>query len=92
MRDSCKYGHINPVRYKNGSCRQRLEKYVRRYQAKNGEDDLSKGRWYAARLHGMIHDSTLSHDLHTEAVKTARALFAKLTSDERDILWPEWRK
>lgn len=25
-------------------------KYVRRYDKKNGEDDLTKGRWYYARL------------------------------------------
>lgn len=39
-------------------------KYVRRYMAKNGEDDLEKGRWYFARLKELSQkESTILRDL-----------------------------
>lgn len=59
-------------------------KYVRRYKAKNGADDLEKGRWYYARLKEMVLNP---QPLTTEAGPYVHHHLVKLlTSEELGLL------
>ena len=56
-------------------------KYVRRHQAKNGEDDLAKARWYAEQL-GVMSGANPRGD----AMLTLAKLCVLLTQDEIALL------
>ena len=58
-------------------------KYVRRYTAKNGADDIEKGRWYYARL------TELALDTDNMLAKVVKAtLDHELTVEEHALLAP----
>lgn len=55
-------------------------KYVRRYKAKNGQDDLEKGRWYFAEL------SKMCTDMHSTASAAIVQLANNVTEEEWGLL------
>lgn len=70
-------------------------KYVRRHRAKNGEDDLEKGRWYYARLIEMTRGAGalptrgaawMAKMMQSRAISVAKRLQEMLTDEERDLL------
>lgn len=60
-------------------------KYVRRHEAKNGQDDLDKGRWYFAELIKMS-DGPLESMEANRAWLVLRQLRARLTTSELALL------
>lgn len=68
-------------------------KYVKRHAAKNGDDDLAKGRWYYARLVEMMKGTgSLPADKVLRTVAQSRSVFIlqqlkkKITEAERALL------
>lgn len=70
-------------------------KYVRRHKAKNGEDDLAKGRWYYERLVAMAKgtgslpsrgEAWLPKAIQSRSITVLKRLQAMLTDEERDAL------
>ena len=58
-------------------------KYVRRHAAKNGADDLTKGRWYYNQLNRLCDGD---HRGSMKAVQVLNDLDGLLTSEERSLL------
>jgi hypothetical protein len=67
-------------------------KYVRRYQAKNGGDDLAKGRWYFDQLNRLgvdgNHGNAMAHDKveQQRVIKIMNKLESMLTPEELRLL------
>ena len=59
-------------------------KYVRRHGAKNGADDLEKGRWYWRRLVELTHSSLPGEASYARGVKYTLTLM--LTAEELRLL------
>lgn len=59
-------------------------KYVRRHAAKNGDDDLAKGRWYFAELVKLSFSKA-------RATQVLGELLREITAEERKLLDPEGR-
>ena len=59
-------------------------KYVRRHKAKNGADDLAKGRWYFAELTKLALAKA-------RATQVLHELLGAITPEERKLLDPEGR-
>lgn len=63
-------------------------KYVRRYAAKNGEDDLEKGRWYMSRLDEFVAAEVAKYSPHVKgpAQYTRDDLLCIITRQEHALL------